>query len=96
MFEPPINSVQIQTQFASRIFNSNYVWNLNIITKGKLFLMLQYMILESLVTFEITEGWIFQFRNSAPLEILKNQLYLKVWARPMGNNGLGRFKPTAR
>jgi hypothetical protein len=49
MFEPPINSVQIQTQFATRIFNSKFVWNLNLLPKGTLFLMLQYIIVQSLV-----------------------------------------------
>jgi hypothetical protein len=47
MFEPPINLVQIQKQFASWIFISNSVLNLNLLPKEKLFIMSQYTLMKS-------------------------------------------------
>jgi hypothetical protein len=47
MFESPINLIQIQNQVASLHFNSNYVWNLNQLQKGKLFLLFQATLMKS-------------------------------------------------
>jgi hypothetical protein len=51
MFEPPINSVHIQKQFASWNFNSNSVWKLNLLPKGKMSTMIQYTLIQSLEHF---------------------------------------------
>jgi hypothetical protein len=73
-FEPQINSVQIQKQFPSSNFNSSHVWNLNLLPKGKLFLIFHSIILQSLVNFGVPERWYSKSTKSAQFGKIRNQV----------------------
>jgi hypothetical protein len=56
MFEPPTSLAQIQKQFTFQNFNSISGSNLNLLPKGKLFLIFHSIRLQSLVNFGAPEG----------------------------------------
>jgi hypothetical protein len=75
MFESPINLIQIQNQVASLHFNSNYVWNLNQLQKGKLFLLFQATLMKSFKKIGVTEEGILYFTNLLQFGILKRNRF---------------------
>jgi hypothetical protein len=62
---------QLQKQFALWIFNSNFVLNLNLHPKGKLFTMIQATDMQSLENFESREGSFWYFAYPSKFEIRK-------------------------
>jgi hypothetical protein len=68
MFEPPINLAPIQNQFDSRNFHSISVQNLNLLPKGKLFLMSQATLMQRLENCGAQEVSFWYFANLIQFE----------------------------
>jgi hypothetical protein len=93
MFEPPTNLAQIQKQFACWIFNSIFL-NLNLLPKGKLFIMIQATLIQNLERFRAREGSFEYFTNRSKFENLKT-VCVADWARPGETVAWVGFKPIA-
>jgi hypothetical protein len=65
----------LKRSFASRIFNTNPVWNFSLHPKEKLFLIFQSISLQFYVNFEAEKGWLFPFTNSDQFGKIETKLF---------------------